>query len=106
MRQGDRPELWCRVKHVDPSTLAAGDLGPVALPDQVGGVPNGAVARLCLGALLHLHRHHGVMAQVDDGDVAILNVVQIFHKTHVDLSVTATTRLASYKPGETNKRSS
>lgn len=75
MGQGDGPELWCWVEHVDPPTLAAGDLGPVAFADQVRGVPNGAIARLRLGSLLHLHRHHGVMTQVDDGDVAILNVV-------------------------------
>lgn len=75
MRQGDGPQLWRRVEHVDPSTLAAGDLGAVAFADQVRGVPNGAVARLRLGPLLHLHRHHGVVTQVDDGDVAILDVV-------------------------------
>lgn len=85
VRQGDRPQLWRRVKHVHPSSLAAGDLGPVRFSDQVGGVADGAIARLCLGAMLHLHRHHGVMAQVDDGGVAILNVVRVFHKTHVEL---------------------
>lgn len=75
MGQGDRPELWRRVEHVDPSTLAAGDLGPVAFSDQVRGVPNGAVARLGLGSFLHLYRHHGVMTEVENGNVAILDVV-------------------------------
>lgn len=89
MGQGEGPELWGRVKDVDPPALAAGDLGAITLPDQVRGVPNGPVARLSLSTLLHLHRHHGVMTQVDDDDVTVLDVVRILHKTHVGLSAMA-----------------
>lgn len=43
-----------------------------------------SVARLRLGALLHLDWHHGVVAQIDDGDVPVLNEVRVLHKTHAD----------------------
>lgn len=82
MRQGDGPQLGRRVQHVHPAAFAAGDPRAVALADQVGGVADGTVTGLGLGAPLHLERHHGVVAQVDDGHVSFLDEVRVFHETH------------------------
>lgn len=82
MRQRDRPQLGRRMQHMHPATFTAGDPRAVALADQVGGVADGSVTGLGLGALLHLDRHHGVVAQVDDGHVSVLDEVRVFHETH------------------------
>ncbi|TNN66977.1 hypothetical protein EYF80_022750 [Liparis tanakae] len=73
VRQVDGPQLGRHVEHVDPAPFAACDLRPVAPANQVRGVADDPVARLRLGALLHLHRHHGLGAQVDHGHVAFLD---------------------------------
>ena len=87
MGQGHRPQLGRRVKHLHPPAFAAGDLRPVALTDQVRGMANGSVAGLRLAALLHLDGHQGVVAQVDDGHVPVLNEVRVLHKTHGERSL-------------------
>lgn len=81
VRQGNCPQLRRWVEHMEPS-FAAGHLWSVTLTNQVCGVANDSIACLRLGTLLHLDRHHIVVAQVNDGNIPILNEVRVLHKTH------------------------
>ncbi len=82
MGKVNRPQLWCGVKHVNPTTLTAGHFGTKPLSNQVTGVPDDPIAGLRLRSRLNFDRHHGLMTQEDNNDIPFLDDLGVFHKTH------------------------